>query len=126
MENLIIKALEKEYRYKAHRGNVATEDLFRMSIEHLGEIYGGLKDDLDKLSKASFLEVKSSKQEEIENKMAIITFVAERKKADVKAKEEAMAKAQEKSKLLDLLDKKKEEGLAQLSVEELEKKIREL
>ena len=95
------------------------EDLWRLPIGTVDKIYGSLIEQQNKSPRASLLENKTKNDEKLEVQIAICEFIVEDKLREQEKKEE-------KQYLLELIQAKKNEALASLSVEELENKLKEL
>lgn len=102
------------------------EDLWRLPIGTVDKIYGSLIEQQNKSPRASLLENKTKNDEKLEVQIAICKFIVEDKLREQEKKENAMKKKEEKQYLLELIQAKKNEALASLSVEELENKLKEL
>lgn len=102
------------------------EDLWRLPIGTVDKIYGSLIEQQNKSPRASLLENKTKNDEKLEVQIAICKFIVEDKLREQEKKENAMKKKEEKQYLLELIQTKKNEALASLSVEELENKLKEL
>ena len=126
MSDLFFNAVKNKYRYPSKRGNLTTEQLFDLSFESLDEIYGELTALLDQMPKKSLLAQRSNADEELREKVDVVEAVFAYK-TELRNKAKNMeAKRQQKQKLIDLLEKKKEKALENLSEEELLKKLAEL
>lgn len=130
MEKLFIKAAKSKVRFETVRGHVVVEDLFDMPlISKSGFSLDDLAKDLNKKVKdsedESFVSERSTKNTELELKFEIVKYVISVRLEENKAKLEAKAKADQRQKILGLIDKKKDESLEGLSIEELEAKLSE-
>ncbi len=126
MSDLFFNAVKNKYRYPSKRGNLTTEQLFDLSFESLDEIYSELTALLDQMPKKSLLAQRSNEDEELREKVDVVEAVFAYK-TELRNKAKNMeAKRQQKQKLIDLLEKKKEKALENLSEEELLKKLAEL
>lgn len=126
MSDLFFNAVKNKYRYPSKRGNLTTEQLFDLSFESLDEIYSELTALLDQMPKKSLLAQRSNADEELREKVDVVEAVFAYK-TELRNKAKNMeAKRQQKQKLIDLLEKKKEKALENLSEEELLKKLAEL
>lgn len=126
MSDLFFNAVKNKYRYPSKRGNLTTEQLFDLSFESLDEIYSELTALLDQMPKKSLLAQRSNADEELREKVDVVEAVFVYK-TELRNKAKNMeAKRQQKQKLIDLLEKKKEKALENLSEEELLKKLAEL
>jgi hypothetical protein len=82
---------------------------------------------LEDIGEVSFVEeVTSEDKVENELRLEILKDIIAVKLAERKAKQDEKAKAQEKQRLLEILAKKKDSALEELSVEEIQKRIEAL
>ncbi len=120
------KASRMKLRFQSSRGVLSVEDLWDLSLEQLNTLAKGLKKQLQNAAEEDFLEVQSSEDLIVQLEFDIVLYILNTKKNEKKAREEAVAKKNEKKKLLDILNRKKDESLETLSEEELVKRINEL
>lgn len=126
MSDLFFNAVKNKYRFPSKRGNLTTEQLFELPFEGLDEIYSELSAKLEAAPKKSLLSPRSVADVELKEKVEIIEAVFAFK-AELRDKaKRAQEKSQQKQKLLDLIEKKKNQALEGLSEEELLKKLAEL
>ena len=120
--NLFEKATVGKYRYQ-FKGIITTEDLFDLSINQLDFIFKTLNSELKQSSEESLLQVKTSGDEELETKIAIIKYIVNQKVETQKAKAEEVQNREKREKILAIIESKQDEALQNLSVEELQKLI---
>lgn len=125
-DNMFIAANKNKYRFATSAGSLTVEDLWDLPLVSKGRAVSldTLAKDLYKVlneNEVSFVDEKSSADTATQRKLEIVKYVIE----DKKAVQERVKKAQEtkarNQKIMELIDKKKDEGLEQLSVEELQK-----
>lgn len=124
-KNIFELATRGSYRFQ-YNGPKSVEELWELSLPKLDSIYKELNKGLKQASEESLLDVKSAKDEELENKIEVIKHIVKVKQAEAKAIKDAVAKKQEREKLLNALDRKENEELESLSAEEIRKKLAEL
>lgn len=126
MNDLFFNAVKNKYRFPSKRGNLTAEQLFDLSFEGLDEIYSELTAQLDRLPKKSLLAQKSNADNELKEKVEVVEAVFAYK-TELRNKAKSLEiKRQQKQKLIELLEKKKDMALENLSEEELLKKLAEL
>ena len=116
------RATLKKYRFNSVKGKCSVEDLWDLPNSALIDIGSVLHVKVNESTGFDPLGTGSSKATlDDRNKLAIIVDVIDtRNKAQVAAKEAAEVAAK-KRRIAELIEKKKDEGLANLSIEELEK-----
>lgn len=125
MENLFFTALKERLRFN-YKGVVSTEDLFDLTEEQLNELYQKLAKGKKEVSEVSLLEVADEKSSLIDFQMQVVKEVFSFKRDQRLVKEDGMRKAQERRRLLELLDKKQQEKLTELTEEEILKRLEEM
>lgn len=124
--NIFEYATRNMLRFVYGPNQYSVEDLWRLPIGTVDKIYSSLIEQQNKSPRASLLENKTKNDEKLEVQIAICKFIVEDKLREQEKKENAMKKKEEKQYLLELIQAKKNEALASLSVEELENKLKEL
>ena len=121
MENLFILALKHHYRFN-YRGLITLEDLWDLRYNDLDIIYKDLMNKKKELDVDSLLETKKDNQLElINNQIAIVKYIFEEKVREENERKEAIKEKERKQRIMELITKKKEAALDNLSIEELEK-----
>ena len=108
------------------RGQQPVEELWSLSVENLDTIFKGLNSQLKQVKEESLLDTKTPQDEELDMKIEIVKHIVKVKQAEAKAREDARTKKQQKQKLLEALESKKNEDLKNMSAEEIQKKLDEL
>lgn len=125
MENLFITATRKKYRFN-YKGLISVEDLWDLSLTALDAIYRALYEEQSKSNGVSLMSTSSSKDKELENKLAIVTHIFGVKMQEIEDHKAAQARREQKQKLMELIDEKKNEDLRSKSTEELTKMLEDL
>ena len=121
MENLFILALKHHYRFN-YRGLITLEDLWDLRYNDLDIIYKDLMNKKKELDVDSLLETKKDNQLElINNQIAIVKYIFEEKVREENERKEVIKEKERKQRIMELITKKKEAALDNLSIEELEK-----
>ena len=125
-KNLFEIASREGYRYE-FRGLISTEDLWKLKVEDLDTIFKKLNAELKKTAdEESLLAVKSDQDETLENKIEIIKYIVNYKMDQSLLAKKAIEIKQKKQHILELISKKKDEDLANKSVDELLGMLEEL
>lgn len=120
------KALRTKLRFSTTKGKLTTEDLFDLSLIDLNNLAIALDKKLSETPRKSFISDITPDTQEDELRFNIVKDVITLKLAERNAAQNAKAKAAEKAQLLEVLHRKKNEALENLSVAEIEAKLAEL
>ena len=120
------KALRTKLRFSTTKGKLTTEDLFDLSLTDLNNLAIALDKKLSETPRKSFISDLTPDTQEDELRFNIVKDVITLKLVERNAAQNAKVKAAEKAQLLEILHRKKNEALENLSVEEIEAKIAEL
>lgn len=120
------KALRNKLRFSTTKGKLTTEDLFDLSLADLNNLAIALDKKLSETPRKSFISDIAPDTQEDELRFNIVKDVITLKLAERNAAQNAKAKAAEKAQLLEILHRKQNEALENLSVEEIEAKLASL
>lgn len=120
------KASRMKIRFATAKGNLTVEDLWELSLPALDKIAIALDEELSKSPKKSFISASTPGNEILEVKFNIVKDIIETKLLEKREVDEVKKKHAEKQRLLEVLSKKEEESLENLSVEELKERIAKL
>ena len=120
------KALRTKLRFSTTKGKLTTEDLFDLSLTDLNNLAIALDKKLSETPRKSFISDLTPDTQEDELRFNIVKDIITLKLVERNAAQNAKVKAAEKAQLLEILHRKKNEALENLSVEEIEAKIAEL
>ena len=123
--NLFEIAVREKYRFP-YKGMISTEDLWDLSVTSLDSIFKTLNKERKNADEESLLDVKDNVDTTLENKIAIIKYVVNVKQTEAAEKLLECEKKQQKQKIMNLIAKKQDETLENMSQEELLKKLSEL
>lgn len=123
--NLFEIAVREKYRFP-YKGMISTEDLWDLSVNALDSIFKTLNKERKNADEESLLDVKDNVNTTLENKIAIIKYVVNVKQTEAAEKLLEREKKQQKQKIMNLIAKKQDETLENMSQEELLKKLSEL
>ena len=120
------KALRTKMRFSTTKGKLTTEDLFDLSLVDLNNLALVLDKKLSETPRKSFISDIAPDTQEDELRFNIVKDIITLKLAERNAAQNAKAKAAEKAQLMEILHRKKNEALENLSVAEIEAKLAEL
>ena len=120
--NIFEKAVRTKVRFN-YRGFVSVEDLWDLPLTKLDMIYGTLKNILSITQEESLLKTKTTEAKEVELKLEIIKHIVETRQAENEAKLDRLKTIENNNKIKAIIAKKKDIGLEEKSVEDLEKMI---
>jgi len=118
-------ATRKKFRYP-FRGQISTEDLWDLNLPELDSVYKALTKEAKAKDDGESLITENKPDKELLLKIDIVKHVFETKQNEMKKYEEEIVRAKKKAKLLDILARKQDNSLEQMSEEELKKAIEEL
>ncbi|MEQ6355178.1 hypothetical protein ABNX05_11165 [Lysinibacillus sp. M3] len=117
--NLFEKAVKGKYRFQ-FKGIITVEDLWDLSVQNLDSIFKSLNTELKQVSEESLLQTKSSADEELENKIAIIKYIVEVKVREANKKTQEKAQREQREKILEIIEAKQNQDLQDKTIEELQ------
>lgn len=120
------QATRQKLRISSSFGNLSVEDLWDLPLTKLNDIAKVLKRTLKDSEEDDFLEERSIKGTEDQLRFDIVLHVLNTKKAENKARLDAKEKKEQKNRLLEILARKQDAALENLSEEELLKKLESL
>lgn len=133
MSNLFIIASRKAYRFKTEAGQLSVEQLWDLPIKSnhgisLSGIAEKLYSQIKPTMELSWLGTTAddAEQEDLKNKLEIVRFIVETRRAEALAQQELESRKQLLAKLRAEQARRKEESLTGQSDEELAKLIAEL
>lgn len=120
------KALRTKLRFSTTKGKLTTEDVFDLSLTDLNNLAIALDKKLSETPRKSFISDIAPDTQEDELRFNIVKDIITLKLVERDAARNAKEKAAEKAQLLEILHRKKNEALENLSVAEIEAKLAEL
>lgn len=124
-ENIFEYASKNKVRFP-YKGQVSTEDLWDLSAGQLDAVYKTLNVQKKTTEEDSLLEKKSKEDAELAVKIEIVTHIFKSKMEEQKAKERSAVNAEKKHRLMELIAKKEDDALGEMSVDELKKMLEEV
>jgi len=122
--NIFKYAAKKQLRFP-FRGMISVEDLFNLSLVDLDSIYKSLKKQQKNSAEESLIE-KTVQDTELEVKLAIVKEIFDDKKAAQDKAKKAMEKKAKAQRILEIMSKKQDEALQNMSEDELKAQLAEL
>lgn len=119
------KAARLKIRFNC-KGQISVEDLWDLSVKELDTIFKGLTTELKEQKKESLLEQKTRADEILELQICIVKHIVEVKLEEQRAWEDKASKAMQRQKMLGIIAEKQDEGLRNMSIEDLTKLINDL
>ena len=118
-------ASRRKYRYP-YKGMITTEDLWTLKVQQLDEVYKALNAKAKLMDEESLLTTKSSEDEDQTNMINIVKHIVAVKVAEANAAKLAIVNREQKQRILEIIDAKKNAQLSELSVEELQAMVNKL
>ena len=120
------RALKIKLRFATPKGKLTVEDLFSLNLIELNDLAVGLDKKLSETPRKSFISDIEPNTAEDELRLNILKDIIVTKIAEKNATIEAKNKAAEKAQIAEILHRKKNQELENLSIEELEAKLKSL
>lgn len=133
MSDLFLKAVRNKFRFNTQRGLLSTEDLWDLPLTSrnnglsLDSIAISINSQLKELDTESFVKVTNNKQQQdLTDKLEILKFIIKTKQDELEDYKTKLEKSEKLAKLKEVLAKKEDESLINMSEEEIQKQIKEL
>lgn len=129
MSNIFKSAAVLKLRFDSSKGRLTTEQLYDLPLTSktgfdLDNVAKRVNADLKEAGEESFVKTGGNPEaERLTLMLEVVKEVIADKQVAIESREKSVAKAQERQKLLALLDRKSEEELDGLSKEEIQKRI---
>lgn len=115
--NVFEVASQKKFRYP-YKGMITTEDLWDLAPEQLDSVYKALNKELLTSMEGSLL-TESVENPDLRGKIEIVKYIFEHKKAVAEYNRKAAERAAQKQHIMEVLAKKRDDALENLSEDEL-------
>lgn len=109
-----------------YKGMISTEDLWQLNVSALDSIYKALNKIKKESDEESLLQIKSKTDIELEVKIEIVKYIVAYKLAEKEKRELEAENKKQKQKILEIIAKRQDTALENMSDEELNKKLLEL
>lgn len=121
-ENLFEGAVRAKYRFP-FKGQVTTEDLWDLSLQDLDRVFKALNADAKKQQEESLLNIPDKETETLHRKIEIVKHIVAVKQAEIQAIKQAADKKAQKQRIMEIIAKKEDEALQNMSREDLMKML---
>jgi hypothetical protein len=120
-------ATRKKFRFP-YKGSITVEDLWDLDLVELDAVYKNLNKMLENYTDKTLLgnDNDSGVVKMLKQKINIVTYIFNTKEKEIADRAVALEKAKKKAKLLDILAKKQDENLEDLSEDEIKAMIEDL
>lgn len=120
--NIFKYAAKKALRFP-YKGNISTEDLFDLGMNDLDIVYKTLKKQQKVSDEESLINEKTTEDKELEVKIAIVKEIFDDKKAAAEKAKKVAANKIKNQRILEILAKKENEALENMTEEELKAQL---
>ena len=120
--NIFKYAAKKSLRFP-YKGSLSVEDLFKLDMNSLDAVYKTLKKQQKASNEESLIEEKTAEDKELEVKLAIVKEIFDDKKAAADKAKKAAANKAKNQRILEILAKKQDEALENMTEDELKAQL---
>lgn len=118
-------AARKKFRFP-YKGMIGLEDLWDLNVKALDQIFKSLNAIAKTEQEESLLTAKDYADSEVDMKIQLIRHIVQTKLAEEAAREHEKARADQRQKIMEIMDNKREEKLRNLSEVELQAMLDQL
>lgn len=119
------KAVRQKVRF-AYKGSLSVEDLWDLPLEGLDSIYQKLRAEQKEMETDSLLKTRKSGSALLELKVDIVKHIVSVKLDEQEERKVKRERAEEKKRILEIMARKQDAALESSSLEDLEKRLKEL
>lgn len=119
-ENLFENAVRSKYRFP-FKGVITTEDLWDLSVQDLDRVFKALNAEAKQSQEESLLKIRDKNAEMLDRKIELVKHIVAVKQAEILALKEAADKKAQKQRILEIIAKKEDDTLQNMSLEDLKK-----
>ena len=123
--NIFEVATRNKFRFP-YKGLISVEDLWDLTPVQLDSIFKTLNKDAKQTHEDSLMKTQTSEDTELFTKIEIVKFIFNAKEMEENARKAAAENAEKRRHILDILAKKQETSLQNMSEEDLIKMLNEL
>ena len=120
--NIFKYAAKKSLRFP-YKGSLSVEDLFKLDMNSLDAVYKTLKKQQKASNEESLIEEKTTEDKELEVKLAIVKEIFDDKKTAAEKAKKAAANKAKNQRILEILAKKQDEALENMTEDELKAQL---
>lgn len=121
-ENLFEGAVRAKYRFP-FKGQITTEDLWDLSLQDLDRVFKALNVEAKQSQEESLLKVRDKQAETLDCKIEIVKHIVGVKQAEIIAIKEAADRKAQKQRIMEIIAKKEDDTLQNMSLDELKKMV---
>ena len=125
MDRLFEIATRKNYQFN-FKGLINVIDLWNLSLKELDSIFKSLNAQAKQAKEESLLVTKSAEDTTLQNKIELIKYIVSVKQQEIESLDKIKANREKREKILDIINKKEDNKLEEMSVEELKKALCEI
>ena len=118
IEKMFELASRMKFRFP-YKGLISTEDLWDLSATQLDTVYKTLNKDVKQSQEESLLCVNATEDVELYTKIEIVKYIFAVKQDEAEQRKNAVANAEKKQRILEILAKKQDDSLLNMSEDEL-------
>lgn len=120
------KVCRLKLRYQSPKGNLSTEDLWDLSTGELNILAKKFNKELKEAKEEDFLEERNKEDTILQLKFDVVLHVLKTKKKEIEEANEAHKRRAKRNKLLEILAKKQDNALENMSEEDILKELESL
>ena len=129
--NIVLFQMAAQFKFRyPYKGMITTEDLYDLSIDQLDIVYKNLNKELKAIDGDSLIASRAADEgvaaNELKNKIEIVKYIFNEKQVAAEFARTAAANAERKRHILDILAKKQDDSLQNMSEEELRNMLAEI
>lgn len=124
-EDIWLECVRLRLRFPSSKGNLSVEDLFMLGLSDLNSIYEDLSSKSQSKGK-SLMGVVSEDEFLLNKKLDIVENVYHIKEAELIKQENELMRSRKKERIRELIYKKEDDALSELSVDELKELLDEI
>lgn len=129
MNNLFEMASQFKFRYP-YKGMITTEDLWDLTLDQLDTVYKALNKELNSIQEDGLIQTKSADEgvaaNNLKNKLEIVKYVFASKQQAAELAHMAAENAMKRKRIMEILAKKQDDALENMSEEDLKAALAEL
>ena len=119
-ENLFEVTVRAKYRFP-FKGQITVEDLWDLSVQDLDRVYKALNTEAKQSQEESLLKIRDKSAEMLDRKIEIVKHIVAVKQDEIRALKEAADKKAQKQRIMEIIAKKEDDALQNMSLEELQR-----
>jgi hypothetical protein len=123
--NIFEVAVREKFRFP-FKGMIGVEDLWDLSVQNLDSVFKTLNSQLKQVKEESLLQVRTQQDQELDAKIQIIKYIVNVKQEEENQRLKAREQREKKQKVMEILARKQDASLENMSEEELTKMLNDL